>query len=112
MKRILQSAVLLSVIIIGLFAFRVAQNSGIKGTVSPAEGTGMVWAISSSDSLKMTPEKGTFAFSLKPGTYKVIVQAVSDYKSFIKENVVVEDGKVTDLGTITLEKIILLLRKA
>jgi hypothetical protein len=80
------------------------QDSGIKGTISPADGAGIVWAISGADSLKATPENGAFSFSVKPGTYKVIVQGVGDYKNFIKDNVVVEEGKVTDLGTITLEK--------
>jgi len=104
MKRILQTTTLLALVTIGLFAFRAAQNSGIKGTVSPADGAGMVWAINGPDSLKMTPQNGAFTFTAKPGTYKVIVQAVGDYKNFIKDEVVVEDGKVTDLGTITLEK--------
>lgn len=104
MKRILQTVVLLTVISAGLFAFQTAQNSGIKGTIAPAEGAGMVWAVSGPDSLKMIPENGAFNFPAKPGTYKIIVQAVGDYKNFTKNDVVVEDGKVTDLGTITLEK--------
>lgn len=104
MKRILQSLVMLTTVTLALFAFRAQQNSGIKGTISPADGAGMVWAISGPDSLKMTPENGAFSFATKPGTYKVIVQGVADYKNFIKDEVVVEDGKVTDLGTITLEK--------
>lgn len=104
MKRILQTALFSSFIVIALCSFILNQDSGIKGTVSPADGAGIVWAVSGSDSVKVTPDNGAFAFSVKPGTYKVIVQALADYKTFIKENVVVEEGKVTDLGTITLEK--------
>jgi len=87
-----------------LFSFRAVQTCGIKGTISPADGAAQVLVISGSDTLKAAPQQGAFAFETKPGTYKVIVEAAGDYKNVEKDGVTVEEGKVTDLGTITLEK--------
>jgi hypothetical protein len=87
-----------------LFGFRAVQNSGIKGTISPADAAAQVLVISGTDTLKAAPQDGAFSFETKPGTYKVIVEGAGDYKSVEKDGVTVEEGKVTDLGTITLEK--------
>lgn len=86
-----------------LFSFSLL-SSGIKGTISPAENAGNVWAISGKDSLKTAPVQGVFQFSdVKPGTYKVVVEAKAPYKNFVKEGVEVKDG-VLDLGKITLNQ--------
>jgi hypothetical protein len=90
---------------IALFSFVIDFASGIKGTISPAENAGTVWAIAGKDSLKATPVQGAFQINdLKAGTYKVVVEAKAPYKNFVKEGVAVKDGAVLDLGTITLSK--------
>lgn len=94
---------LLMVFAVALFSFSIMLASGIKGTVSPAEGAGDVWAISGTDSLKATPAEGAFQFNdVKAGTYKIVVEGKAPYKDFVKEGVEVKDGEVTDLGEITL----------
>lgn len=84
-------------------AFTLMPGAGIKGTVTPAESAGTVLAISGTDTVKALPANGAFQLSdVKPGTYKVVVEAKAPYKNFEKEGVAVKEGEVVDLGTITL----------
>ena len=95
----------LMVVAIALFSFTMNFASGIKGTVSPAESAGTVWAYSGSDSTSTQTNQGAFEFTgLTPGTYKIVVEAKAPYKNFVKENVAVADSAVVDLGTIQLEQ--------
>lgn len=105
MKKITKNIMFLLLASVVMMSFTFLSLSGIKGTITPAESAGDVWAISGTDSLKTTPAQGVFSFAnAKPGTYKIIVEAKSPYKTFIKEGVEVKDGETADLGTITLEQ--------
>jgi len=96
---------LLAIAVLALSSFSLMLASGIKGTVSPAENAGTVWAISGTDSLKATPEQGAFQLNdVKAGTYKIVVEGKAPYKDFVKENVEVKEGEVLDLGNITLNQ--------
>jgi hypothetical protein len=87
------------------FSFALMPASGIKGTVTPPESAGTVLAINGTDTLKVQAAQGAFQFAdVKPGTWKVVVEAKAPYKNFEKENVAVKEGEVVDLGTITLAK--------
>ena len=95
----------LMVVAIALFSFSMKFAGGIKGTVSPAESAGTVWAYSGSDSTSTQTKEGAFEFSaLTPGTYKIVVEAKAPYKNYVKENVAVADSQVVDLGAIQLEQ--------
>lgn len=95
----------LMAVAISLFSFTLNSGSGIKGTVSPAESTGIVWAYSGSDSTSTQTSQGAFAFTgLTPGTYKIVVEAKAPYKHYVKENIAVADSQVVDLGAIQLEQ--------
>lgn len=90
---------------IGLFAFTTVNTGSIKGTVTPASSLNNAMAISGMDTLKAIIDNGSFNFNdVKPGTYKLVIEAMSPYKNFIKDGVVVEDGKSTDVGAITLKQ--------
>lgn len=96
---------LLMIPVFALFSFAPHFASGIKGTVTPAENAGDVWAIVGNDSTKVTPLNGVFLINyLKPGTYKFVAEGRGGYKDYVKEGVVVKDGEVVDLGTIVLPK--------
>lgn len=89
----------------GLFAFTAIQTASIKGTVIPADATGQVWAISGVDTARAAFTSGTISImNMKPGTYKLIIAGDEPYKQAVKENVVVQDGSVTDIGEVILEK--------
>jgi hypothetical protein len=86
-----------------LFAFKALVNGTVKGTVSPAEGAARVWVISSTDTLKAAINQGTFEIpDVKPGTYKVIIEAKPPYKNVAKDGVTVTDGQTSDVGEIKL----------
>lgn len=89
---------------IGLSAFVIPGNIAISihGTITPAEGAKKVWAISGTDSVFAVPSSGTFSFDVKPGTWKIKVEASAPYKNVVVENIIVEDGKSVDAGEIKL----------
>ncbi|HLK30929.1 MAG TPA: carboxypeptidase-like regulatory domain-containing protein [Puia sp.] len=101
----LKLAALSVVASIGLFAFSKIETGSIKGKVTPANGAAKVWAISGTDTLKASVDGGTFnIMDAKPGTYKLIVEAMPPYKNMAKEGVTVSDGQSTDVGEIKLQQ--------
>lgn len=89
----------------GLFAFRTFQGGSIKGTITPPEAAGQVWAISATDTVKGAIQQGAFVIpNAKAGMYKVYIDATDPYKDFVKEGVQVSEGIPTDLGEIRLTK--------
>ena len=104
MKRIMKFTPLLVGAAVVFSSFCLHAASGIKGSITPAESAGDVWAINGTDSIKATPVNGAFSLEAKAGTYKIEVEAKAPYKKFVKENVTVADGETVDLGAITLEQ--------
>ena len=93
------------VITAGLFAFRFIADGSIKGKVSPPDAVSNAWAISNADTLKAKISEGNFEImGVKPGTYKLVIEAKPPYRNASRENVVVADGQATDVGDIKLEK--------
>jgi hypothetical protein len=105
MKSVKTGLIALAVATTGFFAFKSIAGASIKGEITPAENAKIVKAVSGSDTLKSTVDNGRFElFAPKAGTYTIVVEATSPYKTTIKEGVVVEDDKPVDLGTIMLDK--------
>lgn len=88
----------------GLFSFRPTVDGNVIGKVVPPEGVEKVWAINGSDSLEAQLIDGGFSFSVKPGTWKIVVDAKEPFKDAVLENVEAKDGENTDLGEITLQQ--------
>jgi hypothetical protein len=105
MKIKLKLGVLAIVCTAGLFAFRAMLDGSIKGKVIPPDGVVNAWAIANGDTLKARVSYGEFVISgVKPGSYKLVIEAKPPYRNAAKENVVVTDGQATDVGDIKLEK--------
>jgi hypothetical protein len=89
----------------GLFAFSSPRDGSIRGTVSPADGGVRAWAESYTDTLKAPIINGSYEIAgVKPGTYKVIIEAKPPYRNAAKDGVMVSDGQSSDAGEIRLEK--------
>ncbi|MDP4151357.1 MAG: carboxypeptidase-like regulatory domain-containing protein [Bacteroidota bacterium] len=89
----------------GLFSFHSFFSGTIRGTVSPADGATRAWAESSTDTVKALVINGSYEITdVKPGTYKVIIEAKPPYKNAAKDGVSVADGQSADAGEIRLEK--------
>jgi hypothetical protein len=88
-----------------LFAFTAFKNGSIKGTVSPSAAATSAYVVSGMDTMRTNIRNGAFEIDqVKPGTYKLVIEAVAPYKNFEKEGVVVNEKKVTDVGEITLQQ--------
>lgn len=83
-----------------------AVSGAITGIISPADSSPKIYAIAGTDTLgTISDAQGKFWFpGVSAGTYKVEVQPVSPYINKTIENVVVVQGSVKDLGTITILK--------
>jgi hypothetical protein len=89
----------------GLFAFTALRDGSIHGSVSPAEGGVRAWAESYTDTIRTPIINGSYEIAgLKPGTYKVIIEAKPPYRNAAKDGVMVSDGQSTDAGEIRLQK--------
>jgi hypothetical protein len=89
----------------GLFSFSGLREGSIHGTVSPAEGGVRAWAESYTDTLRAPIINGSYEISgVKPGTYKIIIEAKPPYRNAAKDGVMVSEGQSSDAGEIRLEK--------
>lgn len=82
----------------------VNVKSVITGRVSPMDAAEAVWVLSNTDSLRSGLSSGQFAFDLKPGTYKLIVDAKDPYKDVLLDNIVVKAEETVDVGEIILKQ--------
>jgi hypothetical protein len=90
------------VFIAGVFAGRQVSISSIYGNIEPADAAKKVMAVSGSDSLVVIPQSGKFSIAVTPGKWAIYVQAVGPYKNAVLQNIIVEEGRSTDVGTIRL----------
>jgi hypothetical protein len=89
----------------GLFAFHGMNAGSVKGKISPADGAVRAWAESQTDTLSAPVQNGMFEIgNVKPGTYKLVIEARPPYKNSSRDGIMVVDGKSTDVGEITLNK--------
>lgn len=89
----------------GLFAFSTLATGTIKGKVSPSDAAVRAWAESSTDTVNAAIQNGMFEIdNVKPGTYKIVIEAKPPYKNAAKEGVSVMDGQSADAGEIMLSK--------
>lgn len=104
MKRSIISTGLLAVSVAAIFSFGHFQ-SAIVGSVSPADGVESVWAVSKTDSVKaVLINTGSFSMTVRPGVYKLIVDAKSPYKDVVLPNVDVKEDQPMDVGEIVLKQ--------
>ena len=97
MKNII--GIVISVLLISSFA---KDRSGIQGTIDPPEGAKRIWAVSGKDTVSIIPPPGSFIMDVKPGSWKLVVEAVLPYKNVERESILVIDGQITDVGLIKL----------
>jgi hypothetical protein len=97
-------AFVLCVLFVALCAFfpLTQHKSGIYGTIDPPEGAKRVWAINGKDSVSTTPLLGKFSMEVKPGTWKLIIEATAPLKNAVVENILVQEGQSADAGLIKL----------
>src|SRR4030095_5213879 len=103
MKRffIICGIILLAVLAVKAF---YSHETSITGKISPVDGANIAWAISSKDSATSNIVNGSFTLPVKPGTYKVMIDALEPYKDATVENVVVKEGQTADVGEIILQR--------
>jgi hypothetical protein len=85
-----------------VMAFSDTPQSSISGKITPIDAADAVWAVSTTDSVKAAISTGAFSLQVKPGTYKLIVDAKAPRKDVLLENIEVKDQPV-DVGEIVIQ---------
>jgi hypothetical protein len=80
------------------------QQAAITGRVSPANAAEVVWVIGAKDSIRATISSGNFSVMVKPGTYKIIVDAKEPFKDALLDNLDVKSNEPLDVGEIILQQ--------
>lgn len=105
MKKIILLCCLLSGFILAFTSGRRdTPESGIRGSVDPADGAVKVWAIRAADSVSTIILSGKFSFTLRPGNWNLRVEAVRPYRDAYRDNILVLDNQFTETGVISLGK--------
>ena len=98
MKNVL--GVIMSIVLISSFVGK--DRAGIQGTIDPPEGAKRIWAVSGKDTVSIIPPPGSFIMDVKPGSWKLVIEAVLPYKNAERESILVTEGQLTDIGLIKL----------
>ena len=101
MKKTLVTFIAVIAMVVALHAFRYMKQSGIHGKLTPAHRAGIVWAIGDGDTLKARHNDGEFSFTVKPGTWKLVVKGNASFNDVVVYTIA-EEGKIVDLGEIKL----------
>ena len=100
MKNVL--GVILTVVLVSAFVGK--DRSGIQGSIDPPEGAKRIWAVSGKDTVAIIPPPGTFILDVKPGSWKLVIEAALPYKNAERDAILVTEGQLTDVGLIKLER--------
>ena len=99
------TSAIISMIATGLFAFVVFFGGSVKGSINPINGGIKCWAISQTDTFQTNIVNGAFEMNnMKPGTYRIAIEAIPPYKNAVKEGIDIRNGEVTDIGEIRLQQ--------
>lgn len=104
MKRYFFLSIFILLALVALYAFQNKDQTAIKGRVNPVDGANSAWAIGGKDSATSNIVNGMFGFSVKPGIYKVVIDAVEPYKDAVLENISIKEGQMVDVGEIMLQR--------
>lgn len=85
--------------------FSEFQPSGVRGTVYPPEFVKSITLMSLRDTIRTYQQDGKgFTIEARPGTYRLTIEPTTEYRIFHVENIIVEAGKMTDVGDLVLQK--------
>jgi hypothetical protein len=110
MKKGIIACVIASILIGNPFSFRLRQYAGslqqtsIAGKISPAEAAEVVLIVHARDTLKTPIMWGSFSQQVRPGKYKLIINARPPYKNALLGNLEVKENHVLDVGELILQK--------
>lgn len=104
MKRFIVSFAIILLFVLSIYGFQNNEQTSIIGRINPVNGANSALAIGGHDSAASNIVNGAFGFSLKPGMYKVIIDAIEPYKDAVLENISVKEGQTVNVGEIMLQR--------
>lgn len=74
----------------------------ISGSVSPAMGLRKLWLIQDYDTIAINQQAGSFKVNVKPGTYRIWVDAVAPYQDLHIDSIALDEEGTRNLGDLQL----------
>lgn len=74
----------------------------ISGTVKPAMGLRKLWLLQDNDTLAIYQKAGSFEVNVKPGNYRIWVDAVAPYRDLKIDSITLDEQGVRKLGELRL----------
>ena len=101
--------VVLTVVAFLAFCQALSAQQTIRGKVTDQQSgsgiPGATVAVKNGQAATQTNQNGLFEIrEVKPGTYKLVIEAIAPYKNFEKDGVVVDERKETNVGEISLQQ--------
>ncbi len=90
---------------IGLFAFNRSFTAGgsITGSVVPLTAVSRIYAVTGKDSFPATIVGNRFTISsLRTASYSLMIEVLSPYHPYYKDNIPITEGVTTEVGEIRL----------
>jgi hypothetical protein len=104
-KSIFKFLGVVAVIVMITCSFKRIWNSPVKGSVNPTNSASRVWMFSTSDTLTAPVIQGQFMITdVKSGNYILMLESIPPYRDNIRQDIVVTDGQMTDVGVIEMIK--------
>ena len=101
----LTSAIFAILVATVLLAFTLLPGGSVKGAINPINGGIKCWAISQTDTFQTNIINGAFEINnMKPGNYRIAIEAIPPYKNTVREGIDIRSGEVTDIGEIRLQQ--------
>lgn len=89
---------------VSLFAFKLLGAGGsITGSVVPLTAVSRVYAVTGKDSFPATIVGNRFTISnLRTGSYSLVIDVMSPFHAYFKDNIAINEGVTTEVGEIRL----------
>ncbi len=102
MKKNLLSLGIILVAMTGFLSFGFSKTA-ISGKITPGDGAAVIWTASGNDTIRTAITSGAFSIDVRPGIYKLLVDAKEPYKDVLLENLEVKSDQTLDVGEIILQ---------
>lgn len=104
-RSVFKPALSVIIVLISLSSFQKFWNSPVKGSIDPEDGALRAWVFSKTDTLNAPVLQGKFMIAnVKPGNYTLMLEGKPPYRDSFKQDVVVVDGQMTDVGVVGMIK--------
>jgi hypothetical protein len=85
-----------------LHSFKLQKKGVLKGKIEPSSKVKTLWALDEDHKTQVSVHEGAFELELRPGNYKLYIDAAEPLKDGMYRQIQVREEDTTDLGLLIL----------